>query len=149
MQAIPSIGPRTRVILPRCYAHNLKTPRTILLKNVRYRLFWNQSGTLFCWFKNSNAVKKGCTPIIRRVGWVRSTRFKLPKSEGFNSFFYLFTAGFYFISRYAGRNVTAVVGSTLNFSSTFKGDGCLSLTFGFSTSLNVIAEQDRNRLVEI
>ena len=47
-------------------------------------------------------------------------------SEGFNSFFYLFTAGFYFISRYAGRNVTAVVGSTLNFSSTFKGDGSIS-----------------------
>ena len=87
--------------------------------------------------------------FFRRAGWIRSTRFKLPKSEGFNSFFHFFTAGFYFISRYVGRHVTAVVGSTLNFSSTFKGDGCLSLTFGFSTSLNAIAEQDRNKLVEI
>ena len=56
------------------------------------------------------------TFFFRRVGWVRSTRFKFPKSEGFNSFFHLFTACFYFISRYAGRNVTAVVGSSLNFS---------------------------------
>lgn len=85
------------------------------------------------------------------MGWLRSTSLKslnFPKWR-FRFFFYLFTAGFYFISRYAGRNVTAVVGSTLNFFRIFKGDGCLSLNFGFSTSLDAIAEQDRNRLVEI
>lgn len=45
--------------------------------------------------------------------------------------FNLFCFGFYLTSRYAGRNVQAVVGSSLNFSWTFKGDSTLSTDFGF------------------
>ena len=41
-------------------------------------------------------------------------------------FFYLCKDGFHLISRYAGRNVTAVVGSSLNF----------PFDFGFLISLN-------------
>lgn len=39
-----------------------------------------------------------------------------PKVKVSIPFFYFFTAGFYSISCYARRNVTAVVGSSLNFS---------------------------------
>lgn len=74
--------------------------------------------------------------------WGRSNNSRLLKSKGF--FFYLFNACFHLISRYAGRNVTAVVGSSLNFSWTFKGDSFLSVDFGFLISLNGIAVQDKN-----
>ena len=59
--------------------------------------------------------------------------------------FNLFRAGFHLISRYAGRNVTAVVGSSLNFSWTFKGDSFLSIDFGFLIFLNAMAVQDKNK----
>ncbi|XP_022796418.1 protein amalgam-like, partial [Stylophora pistillata] len=60
-----------------------------------------------------------------------------------------FAAGFSFISRYAGRNVTASVGSPLNFSWAFKADSFLSIDFGYFTSLNALAVEDKNRLVQI
>lgn len=82
--------------------------------------------------------------------WGRSNNSRLLKSKGlirfvFFVFFNLCKAGFHLISRYAGRNVTAVVGSSLDFSWTFKGDSFISIDFGFLISLNAVVVQDKNK----